>query len=98
MALCNPAIVWRSEEEETDFEGCLSIGEISVEVPRAVAIRVEAQDLEGSTFELEPEGFGGAGDPARDRPPRRDPHPRPHGARAAPGGAPRRSATGSRPA
>ena len=28
-------------------EGCLSIGEITVEVPRAVAIHVEAQDAEG---------------------------------------------------
>ena len=43
----NPEIIWRSEEEEADFEGCLSIGEISVEVPRAVAIRVRAQDVDG---------------------------------------------------
>ena len=57
IALCNPEIVWRSEEEESDFEGCLSIGEISVEVPRAVAIRVRAQDVEGRPLELEPEGF-----------------------------------------
>jgi peptide deformylase len=55
--LCNPRIVWRSEEEESDYEGCLSIGEISVEVPRAVAIRVEAQDVRGEPFELAPEGF-----------------------------------------
>ena len=58
MVLCNPRVVWRSEEEETDFEGCLSIGEVSVEVSRAVAVRVEAQDIEGRTFELEPEGYG----------------------------------------
>jgi peptide deformylase len=57
MVLINPEIVWRSEEEESDFEGCLSIGEISVEVPRAVAIRVRAQDVEGRPLELEPEGF-----------------------------------------
>jgi peptide deformylase len=56
-ALCNPGIVWRSEEEESAFEGCLSIGEISVEVARAVAIRVEAQDLEGERLEIEAEGF-----------------------------------------
>ncbi len=53
----NPEITWRSEEEEADFEGCLSIGEISVEVPRAVAIRVRAQDVDGNTIELAPEGF-----------------------------------------
>lgn len=57
VALCNPRIVWRSDEEETDSEGCLSIGEISVDVPRAVAIRVEAQDVGGQPLELQPEGF-----------------------------------------
>jgi peptide deformylase len=57
VVLCNPRIVWRSEEEEADAEGCLSIGEISVDVPRAVAVRVEAQDLEGRPFEISPEGF-----------------------------------------
>lgn len=55
--LCNPEIVWRSDEEEDDYEGCLSIGEISVEVPRAVAVRLRAQDVQGRGFELEPEGF-----------------------------------------
>ncbi len=57
IALVNPEITWRSEEEEADFEGCLSIGEVSVEVPRAVAIRVRAQDVEGNAVELAPEGF-----------------------------------------
>jgi len=57
LALCNPRITWRSDEEETDSEGCLSIGEISVDVPRAVAIRVEARDIVGRPLELEPEGF-----------------------------------------
>jgi peptide deformylase len=57
LALCNPRITWRSEEEETDSEGCLSIGEVSVDVPRAVAIRLEAQDIAGRPLELEPEGF-----------------------------------------
>src|SRR5262245_34292378 len=57
IALVNPEITWRSDEQEADFEGCLSIGEISVEVPRAVAIRVRAQDVEGNTVELDTEGF-----------------------------------------
>lgn len=57
VVLCNPEITWRSEEEEIDYEGCLSVGEISVEVPRAVAIRVSAQDVGGETFEIAPEGF-----------------------------------------
>ncbi len=55
--LCNPEITWRSEEQEEDFEGCLSIGEISVEVPRAVAVKVRAQDVTGRVFEIEPQGF-----------------------------------------
>lgn len=57
VALCNPRIVWRSEEEDVAEEGCLSLGEVVVEVPRPVAIRVEAQDLAGKPVELEPEGF-----------------------------------------
>ena len=57
VALCNPRITWRSEETEVDSEGCLSIGEITVDVARAVAIRVEAQDVDGRPIELEPEGF-----------------------------------------
>ncbi len=47
-ALVNPRITWASEETETDVEGCLSIGEITVEVPRAVAIQVDAQDADGT--------------------------------------------------
>jgi peptide deformylase len=57
VVLCNPEITWRSDEQETDSEGCLSIGEVNVDVPRAVAIRVRAQDVHGAPFEIEPEGF-----------------------------------------
>ena len=56
-ALVNPRISWASDETETDAEGCLSIGEITVEVPRAVAIHVDAQDAEGAALRLEVEGF-----------------------------------------
>jgi peptide deformylase len=57
--LCNPRIVWRSEEEEDGVEGCLSIGEasIAVNVMRALAVRVEAQDLAGNAIELERDGY-----------------------------------------
>ena len=61
VTLCNPRVVWRSEEEETDFEGCLSIGEISVEVPRAVAVRVTAQDIERRTVRAGARGLRGPG-------------------------------------
>ena len=56
-ALCNPTIDWRSDEEETDTEGCLSIGEVSVPVTRAVAIRVEAVDIDGEAVTLEADTF-----------------------------------------
>ncbi len=56
-ALVNPEITWRSDEEDVAVEGCLSIGEVNVDVARAVAIRVRAQDLNGTEFEAELEGF-----------------------------------------
>jgi peptide deformylase len=57
ITLCNPRIASRSEEEEIDAEGCLSLGEISVDVPRALELRVEAQDGRGQEIELEVSGF-----------------------------------------
>jgi len=58
IALVNPDITWYSEEQEPGPEGCLSIGEVVVEVTRALAIRVQAQDLSGEPLELEADGFG----------------------------------------
>jgi peptide deformylase len=55
--LVNPRITWASEETETDVEGCLSIGEITVEVARAVALHVAALDGEGEGLRIEVEGF-----------------------------------------
>ena len=56
-ALVNPEITWRSDDEDVAIEGCLSIGEVNVEVPRAVSIRIRAQDLNGTEFEADLEGF-----------------------------------------
>lgn len=57
-ALCNPRVVWRSNEEDVVEEGCLSLGdELLVEISRPVAVRIEAQDLTGAAVVLEPEGF-----------------------------------------
>lgn len=56
-ALCNPTIVWRSEEEATDTEGCLSIGEVSVPVTRPVAVRIEANDVNGGSVTIEADDF-----------------------------------------
>ena len=57
QALVNPEIIARSDEEEIAIEGCLSIGEVNVDVPRAVQIRIKAQDLNGTEFEADLEGF-----------------------------------------
>ncbi len=56
-AIVNPEITWRSPEEEVASEGCLSIGEISVPVSRAVGIRVQARDLRGSDIQIEAQDF-----------------------------------------
>jgi len=58
IALVNPDITWHSDEQEPGPEGCLSIGEVVVEVVRPVAIRVQAQDLSGEPLEIEADGFG----------------------------------------
>lgn len=56
-ALVNPEIIGRGDDEEVATEGCLSIGEVNVEVSRALEIRIRAQDLGGNEFEADVEGF-----------------------------------------
>lgn len=57
VALVNPTITWRSEEEEVGSEGCLSLGEISVDVARATQITLTAHDLQGNELEIEAQDF-----------------------------------------
>jgi peptide deformylase len=45
--LMNPRITWRSEEEDVQYEGCLSFFDVRVPVPRALAITVETSTLDG---------------------------------------------------
>src|SRR5947208_1562134 len=47
------------EETEVGTEGCLSLlgGELQVEVPRHVRVRVAARDENGDEVELDAEGF-----------------------------------------
>lgn len=52
-ALINPTITWSSDETEVDTEGCLSIGELLMDVPRAVSITVEAREADGSAVTLD---------------------------------------------
>ncbi len=55
--LINPRITAMSEETELGPEGCLSIGEVLVEVPRSVSITVLAQNVAGEPREFSCEGF-----------------------------------------
>jgi peptide deformylase len=57
QVLVNPRITWSSEETDVAEEGCLSLGDMRVDVRRPVAIKVTGQDLDGTELELEPEGF-----------------------------------------
>lgn len=54
--LVNPRIL-EEEGESYDFEGCLSIPGVSEKVSRPERVRIEAQALDGSRFELEAEGL-----------------------------------------
>jgi len=56
-AAVNPAIAERSDELETDDEGCLSLQGVLVPVERYVTITLEAQDEEGTPYRLELEGL-----------------------------------------
>ena len=57
IALVNPEIEWKGDEEETFEEGCLSIPGIQVDVPRHVHLRVRAQDEEGQERVVEASGL-----------------------------------------
>lgn len=53
VALCNPRIVDKSDETETDEEGCLSLPGISIPVERSVRITCEALDIKGNPVTIE---------------------------------------------
>ena len=57
LELVNPEILWRSEELQDGWEGCLSIPGRWGEVERPARVRVRAQDRNGETFEREGEGI-----------------------------------------
>jgi peptide deformylase len=52
----NPIIEERSEAQEKDVEGCLSIPGIGVEVERPVAVTLKGQNLSGEPIGVEAEG------------------------------------------
>ncbi len=57
LALINPMIVERSEEEETAEEGCLSVPDIFGDVERSARIVVEALDASGKRFRVAAKGY-----------------------------------------
>jgi peptide deformylase len=55
--LVNPEVVWASEERVECEEGCLSVPGIYDAVTRPAKVRVRAQKVDGSPYELECEGL-----------------------------------------
>ncbi len=55
--LCNPVITPLSDEEEEDWEGCLSVPGLRGVVPRWRHIRYSGFDARGAPIEREAEGF-----------------------------------------
>src|SRR5206468_8219415 len=52
-ALVNPEIVERSDETETDTEGCLSMQGVVVPVERPLRVTIEGRDERGEEVRLE---------------------------------------------
>jgi len=57
LTLVNPELVHRSEEVDTDDEGCLSIQGVTVPVVRSVSVRIEARDERGDEVGYDLEGM-----------------------------------------
>ena len=58
LILINPELRL-GEEVEIGTEGCLSFPEITAEIPRALKVKVNAQDLNGNRLEFEAAGLLG---------------------------------------
>lgn len=57
VALINPSVTWRSVENETEAEGCLSMPGTVLQVPRSVAVDVEYHDVKGQKQVMRCTGF-----------------------------------------
>lgn len=53
IVLCNPRVVSKSKDRVSGEEGCLSFPGIYAPVQRHESIVIEAEDLEGNTFQKE---------------------------------------------
>lgn len=56
IVIANPEII-EKEGSETDSEMCLSVPDVSIEVPRAQRILISGVDLDGHEVRVEAEGF-----------------------------------------
>ena len=56
LAFVNPVITERSDETETDDEGCLSLQGVTVPVERNLRVTLEGKDPEGKDLRIELEG------------------------------------------
>ncbi len=57
-AVVNPQVVERSDEIESDEEGCLSLQGVKIPVERALRVVVEGLDANGNPVRHELEGYG----------------------------------------
>ena len=57
LVLINPEIIWASPETAVKDEGCLSVPGIYDDVERAIAVKVQALDLDGKLQTHEAEGL-----------------------------------------
>ena len=55
--LVNPEIIWHSDEESCQYEGCLSVPDQSAEVSRYKQVRVQYLDYNGKETEIMAEGL-----------------------------------------
>ena len=55
--LVNPEIIWHSDEESCQYEGCLSVPDQSAEVSRYKQVRVQYLDYNGKEAEIMAEGL-----------------------------------------
>jgi len=57
MVLANPVVTPLGEEQETGWEGCLSVPDLRGLVPRHKRVRLEALDRQGKPYSLEAQDF-----------------------------------------
>jgi len=57
LGLINPEITWKSEETAFDEEGCLSLPNTWLQVPRSTSINLRYVDLDGKPQERKLENF-----------------------------------------